>query len=203
MIRWLGISCVSLIAGVLLTAATACCCALWMPLPAQNVTEWGERVGGLRMGGAPGDFGRKAVYTTRLEAAGPGVRYTREWHERSTVGYCVIHSDGPYESCATGWPLKALVSSDVQHLWVPPPSWHVAPVGWRRASGTPQSRFVPLSVAAGGFAVNSLFFGGAVFGSALLTAAGRKMWRARRGLCRSCAYPVISSAICPECGRAP
>ena len=53
-----------------------------------------------------------------------------------------------------------------------------------------------------GFTLNTFFYAALLwllfFGPVTL----RRDLRARRGLCRACAYPVGESAVCSECGRA-
>jgi hypothetical protein len=56
-----------------------------------------------------------------------------------------------------------------------------------------------------GFAVNTLFYAAILwllFAARLLLPWWRRRRRIRRGLCPACAYPVGTSPVCTECGKA-
>ena len=110
---------------------------------------------------------------------------------------------------ARGWPNLSLWSSydakpDPLQQW-----WRGSNVnGIRIDRSNPVSnreigelRLLPLRPIWTGFIINTLFYGAIVWiafaGPILL----RRLLRARRGLCRKCAYPIGTSAVCTECGR--
>ena len=62
---------------------------------------------------------------------------------------------------------------------------------------------VPFGIGWPGFVLNTLFYAPLLW--LLLLVAPRyvrRLLRARRGLCRTCGYPVGEAAVCSECGRA-
>jgi hypothetical protein len=77
------------------------------------------------------------------------------------------------------------------------------------ANGDPKYRFVPLRPIWPGFAINTLFYAGILWGGWLMLAAPlalRRRRRIRRGVCPACGYDLRGRAadseanLCPECG---
>ncbi len=71
-----------------------------------------------------------------------------------------------------------------------------------QVAGLGRRRIFPLRASPPGIAANILFF--TLVAAALwwLARSIVRAWRARRGRCRACGYPVTGLARCPECGLA-
>jgi len=63
-------------------------------------------------------------------------------------------------------------------------------------------RALPLRPIWTGFIVNTLFYGVIVWLVVLGPFVLRRFLRSKRGLCKKCAYPIGTSAVCSECGAA-
>jgi hypothetical protein len=98
------------------------------------------------------------------------------------------------------WEASSQTSTVVQRDWgiLSPPR----PGRWMNNAGL--SRLLPLRPIWPGFAINTLFYSGVLWGGWLLLAAPfalRRRRRIKRGLCPACAYPVGGSDVCTECGK--
>jgi hypothetical protein len=63
-------------------------------------------------------------------------------------------------------------------------------------------RHLPYKPILTGFAINTLLFSFVLWILLLLTFKARQWRRSCRGLCPACAYPIGTSPVCTECGRA-
>jgi hypothetical protein len=105
-----------------------------------------------------------------------------------------------------GWPMSALraiewsESSGLGKLKVVKTAY----VAVERPSDNRPVRWLPIRPIWPGFAINTLFYAGILWGGWLLFAAPlavRRRRRIKRGLCPACAYPVGDSPVCTECGK--
>lgn len=76
------------------------------------------------------------------------------------------------------------------------PNGLISSYGWRQAIA-----FLPLRPVWPGFVVNTILFASVFWILFATPFALRRWWRARRGLCAKCAYPIGASDTCTECGR--
>jgi hypothetical protein len=100
----------------------------------------------------------------------------------------------------SGWPTRALERS----YWV---NYDMGTRDLRYSlvldEGSKPARIVPLRPLWPGFAINTVFYAGILWGGWMLFAAPfalRRWRRVKRGLCPACAYPIGDSAVCTECG---
>jgi hypothetical protein len=99
---------------------------------------------------------------------------------------------GPFDSIHVfairfGWPMRAFQYSSSM-VWRPPSP--VESTDWR-------ARVVPL-----GLVADVSMFGALALGVRAFALRVRRHRRRTQGRCESCAHPVLSAAICPECGNA-
>jgi hypothetical protein len=100
-----------------------------------------------------------------------------------------------------GWPIASFETGGATSYTVPPAlaptsAWVLPPTN----SGG-YERWVPYKLLWPGFAINTMFYAAILW--LLFAAPGivRRRFRARRGQCPACAYPVGASDVCTECGR--
>jgi hypothetical protein len=65
-----------------------------------------------------------------------------------------------------------------------------------------EPRTLPLRIIPSGFAINTIFYGLAVYLAIMIPGATRRLMRRRRGQCADCGYLVGNSSVCTECGAA-
>lgn len=80
----------------------------------------------------------------------------------------------------------------------------IRPSTWAPLQGMYTVRALPLHPIWPGVAINTVFWGGCVWGLVMLAGWMRRVRRKRRGLCISCGYSLagLGGGACPECGGA-
>src|SRR5436190_14311759 len=99
-----------------------------------------------------------------------------------------------------GWPLRSFETGASTGYTRPPT---IRPThAWVMTVGPGDLRWIPYRPIWPGFAINTIFYATILW----LPFAGfrfvRRRIRARRGLCPACAYPIGTSDVCTECGKA-
>jgi len=104
---------------------------------------------------------------------------------------------------ASGWPQLGLFCSFTK-TFPEAPDWDTNPDTMSLQGGIRVSKYcaLPLQPIRTGFAINTVFYAAILW--MLFAALGfvRRRIRARRGQCSACAYPIGTSDVCTECGRA-
>jgi hypothetical protein len=201
-----------LVAGALVTVATAWACALWTPRP---TTGSFQVVGMIERDGNP----RPMPQT--VAGAGFGFAIEQDGHiawEQTTTGRGLgIEMDA--ERMASGWPFYALECT-IAHNTMRPPAGRVRAaeqIGWNPSGGpwlidgiphfrwkslhAQPWRFLPLRPRVAGFGADALIAGAGLWFAAFGWREVRLAMRAKRGRCLACGYPVAGLGRCPECGQ--
>jgi hypothetical protein len=135
---------------------------------------------------------------------GVGVRQEIDWANawQTDVGLHV----GTSLNVRAGWPSKSLRGHAV-FLRAPVDHWtHEDLIANAYSTGDRYGRGwrdFPTQPIWSGWALNTLFYAGILWGGWLMFAAPfalRRRRRIKRGLCPACAYPLGDSAVCTECG---
>lgn len=111
---------------------------------------------------------------------------------------------------ARGWPYLSLWSSydansnSIKQDWIRETTHGISIDSLNDVSNREigNQRLLPLRPIWSGFIINTLFYGVIVWLVVLGPFVLRRFIRARRKLCRKCAYPIGTSMVCTECGDA-
>jgi hypothetical protein len=132
------------------------------------------------------------------------------------AGFETPAGSGIWLEAAGGWPMRCVtwrIRSDAIGAFAVEGGyqlWSGQPIRSHRAlrlgaTGTPNwvsmaDRVIGYRPLIGGLLLNGVVYGGVFFGVRSGFGVLRRRWRASRGLCPACRYPLGGSAICPECG---
>jgi len=105
-----------------------------------------------------------------------------------------VEAGWPWYGCSGG---HSLVTDDVKII--SEASARALVLGQAQPGGV---RLLPLKIDFSSFGIGAAFYALATYLIAQFCAQVRRMMRSKRGVCPACAYPVGTSDVCTECGRA-
>ena len=124
--------------------------------------------------------------------------------------------NGIWLEAAGGWPMRCVtwrIRSDAIGAFAVDSGyqlWAGQPIRSHRAlrlGATETPNWVPMAdriigyrPLIGGLLLNGVAYGGVIFGLRAGFSLLRRHWRASRGVCVACRYPLGGTTICPECG---
>ena len=103
----------------------------------------------------------------------------------------------------SGWPLPSLYGEQ----WIAVGPRHGPPAGaeatrylWSESAD--DNNVLPWHPIVPGFAINTIFYAAILWLPFAALGVFRRRRRIKRGLCPACAYPIGTSDVCTECGKA-
>jgi hypothetical protein len=190
--------CVFLLLGAIVNVAVAWACALW-------VNERAPAAGGIPATSLLKDVFGNEVHFNYMAFGnaneGNGWLVSRRFAVGRTIGdqphTCAVHE------VSSGFPIISLtgqrVSVDGQAVGqyaILLPEQSIQTIGAFAGSCLPLRAIWP------GFAIDTLFYAAIIWLFFALPFKLRRHFRARRKLCPHCAYPIGTSDVCTECGKA-